>query len=477
MLLRLSLFLSCFVILCGGHGQVHPNCAVLSNQRGYKGVLLIQNADSGAGFGTAFFEYVVNQIIFAKRNNLLPYVHFQPNTGNVDLQANISQLPVTTFTTVGMPRVLPDLAGQFSQENLPSKIAWSDLMNVPKSLTTVNVSGTGLWTDYFEPLVSGFSLNMNCSFPLIILPHTMVDIGIHVLTDWSVRAYYYSPVPSNNPSDTTKFDETWYFRNRLIASSIVSEMYRVKSRFRDAVELRFARAVESIDPQGYQAHIARHTVGSTGTSDSFSTTSTTTSTGNNNNTAASASASHYRSVHYSEQSSVIQPYISLGLHIRGTDKEAVSGRKIVPVATFLDFVIKFLANIPTSTKGLIFVATDDLKVVKEIQSTWPAYVLNHTFIPQEMLRSSGESNPFNAHRNERHRVNTEVLHDLIMLSQCDFFLHGHSALSEAVIYSNLKLHQRSVDLEFDEGKRQMSIAQFGDLVHSYANIKLFMNSR
>ena len=47
------------------------------------------------------------------------------------------------------------------------------------------------------------------------------------------------------------------------------------------------------------------------------------------------------------------------------------------------------------------------------------------------------------------------------LSQCQFMIHGHSAVSEAAIWTNLKLHDTSVNLEDED---HLNATQFGNLV-------------
>ena len=42
----------------------------------------------------------------------------------------------------------------------------------------------------------------------------------------------------------------------------------------------------------------------------------------------------------------------------------------------------------------------------------------------------------------------DVFFDVQLMARCDYFLHSASAVSEAVIYSNLALHEASVHLEY-----------------------------
>ena len=53
-------------------------------------------------------------------------------------------------------------------------------------------------------------------------------------------------------------------------------------------------------------------------------------------------------------------------------------------------------------------------------------------------------------RDGHHRTNTEVLVDILAMAKCNWFLHGLSAVSEAVFYWNGNLHYRSVNLEFHQ---------------------------
>jgi hypothetical protein len=109
----------------------------------------------------------------------------------------------------------------------------------------------------------------------------------------------------------------------------------------------------------------------------------------------------------------------------------------------------------------VFVASDSHKALQYINNTYPDRLTN--LIRSQgpyVVRSTKLSWP--AHYIEdHHRVNAEVLVDILALSKCQLLLHGFSTVSEAAIYLNPSLHTNSVNLE-DPGR--LSSAEFERLV-------------
>jgi len=132
--------------------------------------------------------------------------------------------------------------------------------------------------------------------------------------------------------------------------------------------------------------------------------------------------------------------ICLGLHHRGSDK---SGKRrkthFEQYATFIE------AYAQETGGGKIFLATDSAPFLKEIEDKFPPEVAILFHTQENAIRSSNKLNPFSI--GSHHRTNTEVMIDMYALAKCDIFLHGRSAVSEAVHYINPKLHDHSVDFE------------------------------
>mmetsp|Transcript_17386 Transcript_17386/g.43377 ORF Transcript_17386/g.43377 Transcript_17386/m.43377 type:complete len:596 (+) Transcript_17386:86-1873(+) len=135
------------------------------------------------------------------------------------------------------------------------------------------------------------------------------------------------------------------------------------------------------------------------------------------------------------------PTFSLGMHIRHSDK--VVERRVIETDEFLVFAKAFVKHGGQS----IYVATDSTKVMDTILEEWPKGVADRVFFQASVEgRSENTTAAFDIGIS-RHRTNVEALTDVLALSKCTFFLHGLSAISEAVLYLNPGLVSRSINLE------------------------------
>ena len=145
----------------------------------------------------------------------------------------------------------------------------------------------------------------------------------------------------------------------------------------------------------------------------------------------------------------------LGMHLRGSDKGA-KRRQVAP-AEFLPYALAFLAAVPD---GAIFVATDDKNYAEQVTTKWPANVSAAIVRQADVIVSSNKSSTFDMHASKRHRINSEVLVDILAMSRCDALIHSASAVSESAIYFNLVLHHTSVNLEYGVNTRKFSPESF-----------------
>ena len=132
----------------------------------------------------------------------------------------------------------------------------------------------------------------------------------------------------------------------------------------------------------------------------------------------------------------------LGLHLRGTDKLAAGGRRIVKPEEYFPYIESFLEENP---RGSIFVATDDAGFLASLEEA------GFPFFSQAAFRASGAKGLFDLSYDkgpEEH--GKEVMVDTYMLARCDFLVHCLSSVVEAVMYLNLDLHDRSVNLEYEK---------------------------
>jgi hypothetical protein len=144
----------------------------------------------------------------------------------------------------------------------------------------------------------------------------------------------------------------------------------------------------------------------------------------------------------------------LGIHIRHSDKAA--GRRVVETKEFLPYVQAFVG----AGGQHVYLATDSRLVIQEMQNTWPQYITSRIRRLDNIVRSGSDQAVFDLGYS-RHRINEEVLIEILALAQCQFLIHGLSAVSESSIWLNLDLHNQSVNLEDDE---RISPEDFATLV-------------
>jgi hypothetical protein len=144
----------------------------------------------------------------------------------------------------------------------------------------------------------------------------------------------------------------------------------------------------------------------------------------------------------------------LGVHVSRSSIE-----KYVP------YINAYIQNVPTEHDNIVlFLATHDPDVLDELLNALPH--LNPSMIktqqPRVLMRSTSED-IFDAHEDEKHRLNVEVLTHMYLLSKCDFFLHGNFVAAEAVMYINPALHNSSINIDLPDYQRKTP-EEFAELV-------------
>lgn len=130
----------------------------------------------------------------------------------------------------------------------------------------------------------------------------------------------------------------------------------------------------------------------------------------------------------------------LSMHVRFTDKSG--GRDMIGVSEYRPYAVEYAKAVPN---GAIYLASDSSNTYKQIQQSWPPDVMERIIMQPSVLHSSNETGVFDI--GSHHRTNSDVLTDVYAMAKCSVFLHGHSSVSESVVYVNLHLHNCSVDLE------------------------------
>ena len=162
--------------------SIIPNAACTSTQ----GVLRVRGADAGAGFGTLFFLYPINQLLLADAHCLLPLF-------------------------------------SYIQERSPNYFDPSH--------------GTNPWEYFFEPIGDKNAAleHANKHLPVYELTPGTTSVrgekggqylAMHNGAPWAVRAYdHQSGWAHRNHSH---FDESWYARNREMAGAVIAKHIRVR---------------------------------------------------------------------------------------------------------------------------------------------------------------------------------------------------------------------------------------------------------
>lgn len=136
----------------------------------------------------------------------------------------------------------------------------------------------------------------------------------------------------------------------------------------------------------------------------------------------------------------------LGIHLRNGDKFGKYREKIRP-GEFEEYVTAF----ERAGGRCVYIAADSHRALRFVLRTFPdklkALILSQG---ENVVRSTKLDWPLHYLENH-HRVNSEVLVDVLALSKCGMLLHGFSTVSEAAIYLNPILHENSVNLE-DPGR-------------------------
>jgi hypothetical protein len=195
---------------------------------GYKGVLLIQSGDQGAAAGTAFFQYVINQVIFAERYGYLPWIHFN----------NVSQHvydPVVHGGGNTSVRGKKGMVISWSQVRAPNRTRLEG-MAYPSSPYLANgtlkddhttVSGTGVWSHYFRPISDLRKGDKSCeSLPIISMSYEQLK-KMHLYAPWAVRTWHYVDMPPHYFAEAKNQTlQQWFAPMRQKAHEIVNKYYR-----------------------------------------------------------------------------------------------------------------------------------------------------------------------------------------------------------------------------------------------------------
>jgi hypothetical protein len=161
----------------------------------YDGLLHIRMGDIGGAAGTVFFQFVVGQLLYAEKYNLLPWIYFD-NTSHVIYDPIVHSVgPGTTIYTTTGERQAVNIRRQGG--------SFRDVVPGPPSIVVstqpqkLHFEGTGVWALYFQPISKDYDPHdAACqALPYVTLTLKQITPGIHGFASWAPRCWRYPYLP------------------------------------------------------------------------------------------------------------------------------------------------------------------------------------------------------------------------------------------------------------------------------------------
>ena len=362
---------------------------------GYDGVLLISSVGRTSNTGPAFFTFILNQLLYAERYNLKPYIHLNPSssstiydpkvhnvTSNEQQHSDFSMLYGTSVSLLPLDGI--------AEFVVPDRPILQD-HQVQREFKLY--SGNGIWNTYFQPVSDFVPGDQSCmNKPLIEMNEMTTTRGLKLFSPWSIKAWRYDGITDkivrgNDAKLTLQSMKHWLTPMRRKASTLVQKYFKF---------------------QPYIMHRANKVNPDLGT-------------GTNR--------------------------YCLGVHLRLSDKNG-KYRRIVKATEYLPYMEAFVKGGGRD----IYIASDTQRPLQYMFKHFPKNVT-------DLIRTQGDhivrstTGEWPTHiLDDHHRVNSETLVDIVALSKCSILLHGYSTVSEAAIYINPSLHNNSVNLEEPQGR-------------------------
>ena len=154
----------------------------------------------------------------------------------------------------------------------------------------------------------------------------------------------------------------------------------------------------------------------------------------------------------------------LGIQMRGSDKvRSWSIRRNVKFNEYQPYIKNWIQyELIKLNKPIvnIFVATDDTRMLMKFNEYIDTFKNDSKYTnkyiniaTQNVVRSSNFTAVFELKGKSKSELGVQILIDIQLLSKCDWFLHGSSAVAEAVFYNNINLHNNSIHLEFIKNRQ------------------------
>ena len=369
----------------------------------YNGVLWINRVDKISGPASNFFPDIINQLIYAEMNNLMPWIHLDGKYNKIyDAAPHQSKLgnDALTFTVQkGLPIEGKSTFDQGICQS-SSKYQYPTYPNIdPMTYAEeeIKLECTGIWDSYFHPVSDYEPNDPSCAQkPVFTFTPLQVSKGIKYCAPWAIRTIKTDGFPITEDTNTLfiKNDQKmsdWLMEQRKNAAPFVKAFYK---------------------PLPYlQTKI-----------DEANKTSKT----------------------------------CLAMHIRRTKNDEVH----VDLNAYMNYATAFME----AGGKRIYLATASESVYPKIKSSWSSKI--HKRIIRNKRSKSSSTEQHISEQVNHHQSNMDAIVDIYAMAKCDFILHGQSSLSEAVIYVKPELQDRSVNFALPPEER-MDIETFKKEVKSF----------
>ena len=196
----------------------------------YSGILHIREGDPYAATGTLFFVYTINQILYSKLHNLLPWIHFDAKGVCYDRKVHQNNtMKVIRISGMAFAQEIKLQGKRRGCGNPKRPLGYpGDVSEVMKNVSTVSLYGNGIWGSYFDPLVEFDWKDPSCQrLPIVHIPSKLVSPGIHRCAPWAVRPWQMKGMPERQqPSWANQSLHDWFGAMRSTAHAIVKQYYR-----------------------------------------------------------------------------------------------------------------------------------------------------------------------------------------------------------------------------------------------------------
>lgn len=197
----------------------------------YQGIYHIEITDELGGVGTAFFQLIIGQLLYAERHNLKPWIHLS-NFSKVFYDDQVHGVgPGAQFDMKGRATVpYTHRPHGHRRDQTPGPPDFS-----VSSKKSYNFAGTGVWEHYFEPVsdfVPGDKSCINKNY--VTMDLYLITPGIHGYdTELATRCWRYDYLPDYISQPHVPLHE-WLEPQRRRAHDVIQRYFRFRPYLMEA---------------------------------------------------------------------------------------------------------------------------------------------------------------------------------------------------------------------------------------------------